>query len=344
MMVKINTIKVSSDRREPDAESVRSLAKSLSVLGLLNPITIDQNHELVAGLHRLEAAKSLGWEEINCNVCDLEGLRKELAEIDENIVRRTLDYMEECTQLARRKVIYETLHPETRQGQRNGQTSKTAQKAVLETKPFSEDAAEKLGIHERTVRKKVQIGRDLTPEAKNIVRENSIPAYKALELAGLPANQQETAAKQMAAGEVHTVKEYLKQKGQTQSCSEEAEGKPVSDVQSGSGPVQTEVAVPIQPPDKQYPTIKASVADLKNMDKDCSCTPDSFLWEVTAFVKKFRQEIAWYVDPYYASVFCRLSEQQIRYLHQQLDLICADAKNFYETVERNNKNELSEKA
>ena len=51
MMVKINTIKVRSDRREPDAESVRSLAKSLSVLGLLNPITIDQNHELVAGLH-----------------------------------------------------------------------------------------------------------------------------------------------------------------------------------------------------------------------------------------------------------------------------------------------------
>ena len=80
------------------------------------------------------------------------------------------------------------------------------------------------------------------------------------------------------------------------------------------------------------------------MDKDCSCTPDSFLWEVTAFVKKFRQEIAWYVDPYYESVFCRLSDQQILYLRQQLDLICADANNFYETVERNNKNELSEKA
>ena len=344
MMIKISEIKVNPNRRKPDLESVQSLAKSITALTLLNPITIDQNHELIAGLHRLEAAKLLGWEEIPCNVCDLDGLQKELAEIDENIVRRTLDYMEECTQLARRKVIYETLHPETKQGQRNGQTSKTAPGAVLETKSFSEDTAEKLGIHERTVRKKVKMGRDLTPETKKIVKENSIPVKKALKLSNLSPEQQEAAAMQLASGDIDTVEEYLEQNRQIPSCPEEAVGKLVSDVQSDSGAVQTEDAVPIQPPDKQYPTIKASVADLKNMDKDCSCTPDSFLWEVTAFVKKFRQEIAWYVDPYYVSVFCRLSDQQILYLRQQLDLICADAKNFYEAVERKNKNELSEKA
>ena len=35
-------------------------------------ITIDQEHTLVAGLHRLEAAKRLGWTEIECNVCTLD--------------------------------------------------------------------------------------------------------------------------------------------------------------------------------------------------------------------------------------------------------------------------------
>ena len=343
MMIKISEIKVSPDRREADPESVQSLAKSIAVLGLLNPITIDQNHELVAGLHRLEAVKSLGWQEIRCNVCDFDGLRKELAEIDENLIRRTLDYMEECTQLARRKVIYETLHPETRQGQRNGQTSKTAQRAVLEMKSFSEDAAEKLGLHERTVRKKVQIGRDLTPEAKEIVRENGIPAVKALKLSRLPAEQQENAAKQLAAGEVHT--EYLERtkKAKAKPKPDKAEHRRAAKPSKcdAPAPVPTSEAktVPIQPPDIEYPTIQASVADLKNLDKDCSCTPDSFLWEVTAFVEKFRQEIAWYMDPYYMSVFRLLSDQQVSYLHQQLDLICADARNFYETVERKGKDE-----
>ena len=335
MMIKISEIRVNPNRRKPDPESVQSLAKSITALTLLNPITIDQNHELIAGLHRLEAAKLLGWEEIPCNVCDLDGLQKELAEIDENIVRRTLDYMEECTQLARRKVIYEALQPETKQGQRNGQTSKTAPGAVLETKSFSEDTAEKLGIHERTVRKKVKMGRDLTPETKKIVKENSIPVKKALKLSNLPPEQQEEAAKQIASGDVDTVEEYLEHNGQIPSHTGET---PAGNVRA-SAPVQTVDAAPMQPPDKQYPTIKASVADLKNMDKDCSCTPDSFLWEVTAFVKKFRQEIAWYVDPYYMSVFRLLSEQQVSYLHQQLDLICADAKNFYEAVERKNKDE-----
>ena len=34
---------------------------------------------LIAGLHRLEAAKLLGWEEIECNISSLEGLQAELA-------------------------------------------------------------------------------------------------------------------------------------------------------------------------------------------------------------------------------------------------------------------------
>ena len=39
--------------------------------------------------------------------------------MDENMTRHNLDYLEEGEQLARRKEIYETLHPETRQGKRS---------------------------------------------------------------------------------------------------------------------------------------------------------------------------------------------------------------------------------
>ena len=151
MKVPVDSIQINSGRRETDRRHIGELAASMAELGLLNPITIDQGHTLIAGLHRLEAAKLLGWTEIDCTVTSLEGLQAELAEIDENMIRHNLDYPEEGEQLARRKEIYETLHPETRQGKRNGQTSKTATSAVLGMKPFTADTAEKIGMAERTI-------------------------------------------------------------------------------------------------------------------------------------------------------------------------------------------------
>ncbi|RAZ94983.1 chromosome partitioning protein ParB, partial [Klebsiella oxytoca] len=89
-------------RREADPEGVQELVDSISKVGLLNPITIDREHTLIAGLHRLEAAKLLGWAEIECNVSSLEGLQAELAEIDENFVRADLETLEFGKLLLRR--------------------------------------------------------------------------------------------------------------------------------------------------------------------------------------------------------------------------------------------------
>ena len=117
MKVKINEIKVNPGRRPANLDGINELARSISEVGLLNPITIDQEHILVAGLHRLEAAKMLGWTEIECNVCALDALQTELAEIDENVVRTELSVIEYGELLERRKEIYESLHLETKAGQ-----------------------------------------------------------------------------------------------------------------------------------------------------------------------------------------------------------------------------------
>ena len=116
MLVSIREIKVNSGRRNTEPESVKDLAKSISEVGLLNPITITADHTLIAGRHRLEAAKLLGWTEIECTVCDVSGLLTELAEIDENFVRVNLSPIEFGDLLLRRKEIYEELHPETKAG------------------------------------------------------------------------------------------------------------------------------------------------------------------------------------------------------------------------------------
>lgn len=116
MKIAINEIKVTAGRRKASLTGIDELVRSISEVGLLNPITIDADHILIAGLHRLEAAKRLGWTEIECTVCGLDGLQAELAEIDENVVRTALSTIEYGELLERRKEIYESLHPETKAG------------------------------------------------------------------------------------------------------------------------------------------------------------------------------------------------------------------------------------
>lgn len=60
MLVPINEIKINSGRRSARPDGIKDLAKSISEIGLLNPITITADHTLIAGRHRLEAAKLLG--------------------------------------------------------------------------------------------------------------------------------------------------------------------------------------------------------------------------------------------------------------------------------------------
>ena len=64
MRIKISNIRINPGRREATTDAIEELAQSIAAVGLLNPITLDQNNTLVAGLHRLEAAKLLGWTEI----------------------------------------------------------------------------------------------------------------------------------------------------------------------------------------------------------------------------------------------------------------------------------------
>lgn len=72
---------------------------------------------------------------------------------------------------------------------------------------------------------------------------------------------------------------------------------------------------------KRFETFKESVEDLKDPNKDCSCTPDSLLAELTEFVKKFYQEIKWFHIPYYERVFPMLSQVQRDYFRQQMDAL-----------------------
>ena len=196
MRMKISDVKINPGRRDTQQRNVEELARSISAVGLMNPITVTQDNTLIAGLHRLEAVKLLGWTEIECVVSEADGLQAELAEIDENFVRAGLSHRELGDLLLRRKELYEAIHPETRQGQRNGQTAKNDSLTLLAAKPFSEDTADKLGVSKRTVERLVQTAANLTPEAKKTIRDagDKITKGAALKISRLPPDQQEEAA------------------------------------------------------------------------------------------------------------------------------------------------------
>lgn len=218
MKITINTIKINPGRREATPEAVAELAKSIAAIGLLNPITLTGDHTLVAGLHRLEAAKRLGWTEIECTVVGVNGLQAELAEIDENIIRTSLTRQELGEQFARRKELYEMLHPETKAGaaQATGMNravgNNVSAKLASTSKSFVEDTAEKTGMSKRAISCLLQIANNLTPDAKRIVQANNMPQDTTLKLSRLPCDQQTEAASLLAAGMVQSVEQYQQER------------------------------------------------------------------------------------------------------------------------------------
>lgn len=396
MRIQIDKIKINSGRREAQPEHIEELAKSIAEVGLLNPVTIDRDYTLIAGLHRLEAAKSLGWVDIECTVSTLEGLQAELAEIDENFVRRDLSAVDFGDLLLRRKEIYETLHPETKAGisQAAGMNravgNNVAEKMSATLKPFVEDTATKLGVTPRTIRRQIQAAKNLTPEAKELIRHTDIPKETTLRLSRLAPEQQAEAASLLASGTIKSLDEYLEgqtgapsmpapqtgqaadasgqtvhltanQSGQLDSNTEGVHGEdpgkmtpdqeqPSTEAETNTAPVQSgelggtpspvgaTPAVPYSLGGVKYASIRESVADLKNPNKDCSSTPDSFLAEITEFVRKFQQEIGWFHIAEYEPVFPGLTQIQLEYFQQQMNEIHGAVKRLSHHVQKGRDN------
>ena len=323
MLVPISEIKVNAGRREVDPEGVQELVDSISKVGLLNPITIDREHTLIAGLHRLEAAKLLGWTEIECNVSSLEGLLAELAEVDENVVRKGLSAVEYSDLLLRRKEIYEALHPETKNGgDQKSEKIRTSKCRSDSMKSFVQDTAEKLGVGRRTVERQIQTAKNLTSEAKDIIRDNGTKITKkdALKLSRLEPERQKEAASQLAAGEIKSMAEY-------NPAPAEPEEPP-----SPEPPVPP--SVPYSLGDKHYASIEESIADLKNPDKDCSYNPDTLLADIDGFVDTFHKNFAWYNDPFCTVVFPSISPVQFNFVRQRFATIFSAMEDLLNLMER----------
>lgn len=91
-------------RRSFSPESLRELAESIAMYGVLNPLTVRRrmgSYELVAGERRLRASKQAGLALVPCIVLDVNMEHSLLLAMAENLQRSDLDFVEEAQGIAR---------------------------------------------------------------------------------------------------------------------------------------------------------------------------------------------------------------------------------------------------
>lgn len=100
--------------RALDPDVVQKIKATMKVIGLINPIIVTPRdprtgraYRLVAGLHRLEAARELKRDSIKAFVVDAE--RAELIEIIENLDRKELTTVERARLMERQKALLKDL-------------------------------------------------------------------------------------------------------------------------------------------------------------------------------------------------------------------------------------------
>ena len=188
-----------------DDGKIEAIAESLAAIGIKSPILVrpsepGDDYTLVAGAHRLEAARRLGWETIDASIClgSLDEMR--LIEIDENLARAELTPLDRARFVVERKRVYQRLNPErTRGGDRRshayrqkhrtdtmsdcsppdgetkGHTDKMSdcsplgregdpQTDTMSVRSFAADAGDRAGLSERTIYRALEIGEGLDPD------------------------------------------------------------------------------------------------------------------------------------------------------------------------------------
>ena len=185
----------------------------LENIGLQTPIHVwkadDDEIHLVAGRHRIEAAKSLSLEEIDAQFVEMDEADRELWEIDENLIRAELTQLEIAEHLVRRKELYDL---------KGGEIISThgGQQSV----GFDKATAELIGCDKSTLNKARKRATEIATQVRDAIRDTPA-ADKGTELdalIGLSEPDQKQAVKLYNDGSVTSIR---KARAQIEGASEQ---------------------------------------------------------------------------------------------------------------------------
>lgn len=170
-------------RLRPVSEAgVQSLIASVTETGVMkDAIHVRRKKDgslvLIAGAHRLEMARQLGWDEIEAKVwTDVTDDWSRLMEIDDNLAGAEMNALDTAVFLATRKEVYERLHPETRAAAFKGNRHTGSLAAdTMSVASFAIATAEKFGLTDRHVRRMISAGSALHPDQVRALRQAPRP-------------------------------------------------------------------------------------------------------------------------------------------------------------------------
>lgn len=192
---KLAEIKLNSDYLRLDTD-VSALAHSIDSIGLIHPVTINSENELLAGARRFQAAKELEWEEIPVHVVDRDEMIQELISIDENLVRTPLKPLELERFLNRGRELYEKLYPDTTKVDLSADELTAEEKRQKkEEEEADQDSfvavtAEKTGLSKAVIKGAIKRDELAADEVKHAREEGELNATKANELIRLDPDLQ----------------------------------------------------------------------------------------------------------------------------------------------------------
>jgi len=244
MKIKINELVIKKRMRSVKPEKVEAIAGSIKEVGLITPICVNSDLELVAGLHRVEAAKLLGWKEIECNVVDFNSeLRQLLAEIDENLQRSDLSVLERSDWLKERKRIYEELYPETKQKTGSELVERrwnTNAESAFVKESFTTTTAKVTGQSKRTIETEIQIANNINEDVKEILKDTEFANQKTslLDLSKLDAPQQLAVAKKAVEKSLPSLKDAITEvkKEEKKEARKQLIEQQIEDIETGKLP------------------------------------------------------------------------------------------------------------
>jgi ParB family chromosome partitioning protein len=217
-MIDVTDIHVGERLRALDQKKVDVVAESMASQGQLHAILLRGHrdgtataYELVAGLHRLEAAKQLGWSKIRATrfVEQIDDDKAMLAEIDENLCRAELSAAERAAHIGRRNELYEKLNPETKHGAAPGKAGGGKKAKGTKLGSFASATAKATGESKTKIKRDAKRAKELGDRLNRI---NGTSLDKGVEmdaLAKLPEEEQEALVVRAAAGEIVSAKAEL---------------------------------------------------------------------------------------------------------------------------------------
>lgn len=167
-LIPVDQILVEDRLRSVNPDHAALIAESFRTNGQMTPIEVRRDEAgkfvLVAGAHRLAAARLAEMDQIAASITDADEDQARLREIDENLCRRDLTELDRATFLAERKAVWIRLNPET------AVVGRKKLKTNLSLIPtFAEDAAERLGLSPRSVDRAIRRSIALRDDVKALL-------------------------------------------------------------------------------------------------------------------------------------------------------------------------------